>query len=83
MVSFYMGINKKKKINIKHIYIIILSIIVSTLLESYIVLVENSYLINEFSQHDFTALFSYKEFFIFLILFLIIFYILFDKDKKI
>ena len=71
-----------KNINKKNVLNIIISITLSILVETYITLIENSYLINNYSNHDFIALFSYKEFIVFLITFLIIFYIIFDKDKK-
>lgn len=67
----------------KQILPIILSIVLSGLIEAYIVFVENSNLLLEFSKHDFVNLFSFKEFLIFFIIFLIIFYILFDKNRQI
>lgn len=64
-------------------YIYILSLILSCLIEAYIVLIENENLVFNFSVHDFINLFSFKEFIIFFIIFLIIFYILFDKNRKV
>lgn len=59
------------------------SVILAILLECYIVLVENSYLVLEFSGKDFINLFSVKEFIVFLVVFLIIFTILLDETKRI
>ena len=66
----------------KNVSAIILSIITSFLIESYITIVENFYLIEGNYLHDFINLFSYKEFIIFFILFIIVYYILLDDDKK-
>lgn len=57
----------------KNLLNIVLAIILSALVESYITLIENANLIIEFSLHDFINLFSFKEFFVFLIVFLIVF----------
>lgn len=62
---------------------VILPIVFSCLLESYIVLIENANLVINFSNQDFISLFSFKEFLVFFIIFFIIFYILLDERKKI
>lgn len=62
---------------------VILSIFLSFFIESYIVLVENNNLIFNFSSFDFINLFSIKEFTLFFVFMMVIFYILFDKNKKI
>lgn len=67
----------------KRILNAILSIILAILLESYIVLIENANLFLEFSNHDFFNLFSVKEFLVFFVIFLIIFYILLDEAKRV
>ena len=61
---------------------IILSVILAVLLECYIVLVENSNLVFEFSIHDFIVLFSFKEFLVFFVIFLIVFYFIIDKNRR-
>ena len=61
---------------------IVISVLLSALVESYIVLVENANLLMNFSIIDFVNLFSLKEFVVFLIIFFIVFYILFDKTRK-
>lgn len=66
----------------KNIFIIILSIITSIFLESYITLVENSYIFRGIDTGNFIKLFSFKEFLVFLVIFLIIYYILFDYEKR-
>lgn len=72
-----------KNIIDKKIINVFLSVILAILLECYIVLVENSNLVLEFSSHDFINLFSFKEFIIFLVIFLIISNILLDENKRI
>ena len=67
----------------KNLLNVVLAVILSVLIESYITLVENANLVVEFSLHDFINLFSLKEFFVFLIIFLIAFYILLDSSKKV
>ena len=67
----------------KNLLKVVLAVILSVLIESYITLVENANLVVEFSLHDFINLFSLKEFFVFLIIFLIAFYILLDSSKKV
>ena len=64
------------------IFYILLSLILSILVESYITLVENSNLVMNFSAHDFISLFSLKEFTLFLIFFIIIFYALYDENRR-
>lgn len=73
----------------KHIFMdkkfksVVLALILSFLLEGYIIFIENSNLFLEFSNHKFISLFSFKEFFVFLIFFLVIFYFLSDKNRRI
>ena len=62
---------------------VILAIILSALIESYITVIENANLVVVFSFHYFINLFSFKEFFVFLIIFSIFFYILFDSNKRV
>ena len=62
---------------------VLLSICLSFFIESYIVLVENNYLISNFSLNDFINIFSIKEFAVFFVFFAIVFLILFDENKKI
>ena len=69
--------------NNKRIINILLSVIFAILLECYIVLIENANLVLEFSKHDFLNLFSFKEFLVFLVIFLIVFYILLDETKRV
>lgn len=62
---------------------ICIAVILSAFIESYIILIENANLVVDFSTHDFINLFSFKEFFVFLIIFIIIFYLLSDSGKKV
>lgn len=66
----------KKRLNV------FLSLILSFFVECYIVFIENSNLLFEFSLHDFIKLFSFKEYIVFLIIFIILFYVLFDEIKR-
>lgn len=59
-----------------------LVVIISFLLESYIVLVEQFKLIYKFSLSGFATYFSVKHFLIFLVLFSIIYYIFIDEERK-
>ncbi len=72
-----MKLSEKNKLTFN----IILSIILSVLVECYVVLVENSNLIINFSN-DFFKLFSLKEFIVFFIVFFIIFYIFLDENRR-
>ncbi len=67
----------------KKIINVLPSVILAIILECYIVLVENSNLVLEFSSKDFINLFSIKEFIVFLVIFLIIFHVLLDENKRI
>ena len=66
----------------KNILNVILAILTSFFIESYITIVENNYLYKGIGTENFMTLFSFKEFILFLIIFLIIYYILFDADKR-
>ena len=72
-----------KNIMDKKIINVLPSVILAIILECYIVLVENSNLVLEFSSKDFINLFSIKEFIVFLVIFLIIFHVLLDENKRI
>lgn len=67
----------------KNTICLLTAIIISFLLESYILLVEHSILISEFLLSGFITYFSLKYFLIFIILFTIIFYIFSDENRKI
>jgi len=71
-----------KNIFVNEILKIIISLILSFFIESYIVLVENANLLFKFSTHDFITLFSFKEFFVILLILLIIVHILSNPAKK-
>ena len=73
----------KHKFRDKKFKSVVLALILSFLLEGYIIFIENSNFVFEFSNHDFITLFSFKEFFVFLIIFLVIFYFLIDKNRRI
>lgn len=66
----------------KSIIIIALSLVLSFLIEGYIIIIENQKLFFKFSFYKFFNLFSFKEFIILLIIFLIAFHIFFDNDKR-
>lgn len=66
----------------KNTLTILLSIITSFFIESYITLVENSYIFEGIDTFNFIKLFSLKEFLVFLVIFLIVYYILFDNEKR-
>ena len=60
----------------------LMTVILSFLLESYIVLVEQSKLIDHFTLSGFLTYFSFKHFLIFIVLFAVIFYIFTDNERK-
>ena len=66
----------------KQVFNIFISLLLSILVESYVVLVENAKLVNNFSNMDFINLFSLKEFAVFFVIFFIILYILSDEKRK-
>ena len=66
----------------KNTILYVLTVILSFLLETYIVLVEQSKLIDEFTLSGFITYFSFKHFLIFLVLFSIVYYIFIDEERK-
>ena len=78
-----MGIFMIKNFKNQKVINVFLSVIMAILLECYIVLIETPNFVVEFSSHDFLNLFSFKEFLIFLVIFLIISNILLDENKRI
>lgn len=67
----------------KNLLNISLAVLLSLFIESYITLIENANLVVKFSTVNFINLFSFKEFFVFLAIFIIILYILSDPSKKV
>ena len=72
-----MFITKKSKI-----LNVLLALILSFLVETYIVYIERSILISNFSLANFINYFSFKHYIMFLVIFLVIFYVLYDEDRK-
>lgn len=72
-----MFITKKSKI-----LNVLLALILPFFVETYIVYVEHSTLISEFSLANFIKYFSFKHYLLFLVLFAVIFYILYDDARK-
>ncbi len=76
LISNYIQLNNKLTFNV------IISLLLSFLVETYVVLVENAKLITKFAIQEFINTFSIKKFVIFFIIFFIIFYILSDEKRK-